>query len=329
MMNKKKIFVLIIFGLLSILLTSFVFVLKSPVFSVNKQELDIIVQSDRLYKDVGQMVSTPKARNYKNEESLNIIAKYIYDEFEKAEPDSLYEQVYNVRGETTLYKNIICSFGPKYAETIVVGAHYDVCGEQDGADDNASAVAGLLEIVRLFHETKPDLKYRYEFVAYTLEEPPFFRTTAMGSAMHASALKANNVKVKAMVCLEMIGYFTEEKNSQEYPLGILKALYPREGNFIAVIGQLSDNGLTKNFKKNMREVMTLGVESLNAPSSVRGVDFSDHHNYWNEGYPAIMITDTSFMRNKNYHKSTDTIDTLDFEKMAEVVKGVYHAILTM
>ncbi len=324
----RKLLFFIVISTPIILLTSFVIALKKPVFNVEESE-GVTVQSTRLYKDVETLVSTTKPRNYKNIENLNDVAKYIKNEFQQANPDSVYEQVFNVRGQKNVYKNVICAFGPKNASRIVIGAHYDVCQNQPGADDNASGVAGLLELVRLFGENKPDLKYRYEFVAYTLEEPPFFRTTAMGSAMHARYLKDHNIRVKAMICLEMIGYFSEEEKSQEYPSGILKTIYPSVGNFIAVIGKLSDNGLTKSFKKGMKEVMTLGVESLNAPAWIHGVDFSDHMNYWDAGFPAIMITDTAFMRNKNYHQKTDTIDTLNFDKMADVVKGVYNAILQM
>src|SRR5205807_1106325 len=116
----------------------------------------------------------------------------------------------------------------------------------------------------------PQLKYRIDLVAFTLEEPPFFRTSQMGSAVHAKYLFDNKIKVKAMVCLEMIGYFTDKPKSQEYPLRVLKAVYPSTGNFIAVVGSMGDDGLTRHMKKRMTEASKMGVESINAPSSMQG-----------------------------------------------------------
>ena len=79
-------------------------------------------------------------------------------------------------------------------------------------------------------------------------------------------------------------------------------------------------------KKYMRNNSSINISKLTAPAFISGVDFSDHRNYWKRGFKAIMLTDTAFYRNRNYHSSTDSLETLDYKKMAEVVKGVFAAI---
>jgi len=222
------------------------------------------------------------------------------------------------------YRNIIASFGPENGDRIVIGAHYDTAGSIPGADDNASGVAGLLEMARLLGAEH--LPMRTDLVAYTLEEPPYFRTPLMGSAVHAHYLKANNVRLRAMISLEMIGYFSDEDGSQDFPSALLWAFYPSRGNFIAVIGNIGSGFLVRDIKAAMMEATILPVYSLNAPSFFQGVDYSDQLNYWNEGFSAVMVTDTAFLRNKNYHKSSDVVETLDFQRMGEVVKAVHSAV---
>ncbi|MFN6945926.1 MAG: M28 family peptidase [Cytophagaceae bacterium] len=275
-----------------------------------------------LYRHVKELTSSEHARNAYNPEALNKVADYIMQEFKNLGLHP-YEQKYIV--DENEFKNIVCTLGPKDKPLIVIGAHYDVCGDQPGADDNASGVAGILELARLLSKDTT-LKYKIEFVAYTLEEPPYFRTQNMGSAVHAHSLKENNIEVRAMICLEMIGYFSEEKGSQSYPTALLKPFYPSKGNFILIVGQFGETKLVRTFKKGMRNNSRIDVRSINSPKFVTGVDFSDHLNYWAVGYPAIMITNTSFYRNRNYHEASDTIETLNFDKMSEVVAGIYGAV---
>ena len=130
-----------------------------------------------------------------------------------------------------------------------------------------------------------------------------------------------------MVCLEMIGYFSDEPNSQAFPLSLGKLLYPTTGNFISIVGNFSNIRTIRDFKAGMRAATTLPVYSINAPSFVTGVDFSDHRNYWQAGYDAIMITDSAFYRNKNYHTVDDTYDKIDYVHMAEVVNATYSAVV--
>lgn len=314
-------------AILSVLSLMALFFFGNKIVEKSKKPLKYLlpVSQDRLYKDVEALVNVHPARNYKNLASLNQVADYISEQFKLMGADFEFQE-YQVNGET--YKNVLASYGdPLAKKRIVVGAHYDVCGDQAGADDNASAVAGMLEIARLMFLKKPDLKYRVDFVAYSLEEPPFFNTEYMGSAVHARSLKQAEVDVELMVCLEMIGYFSDEPNSQEFPVSFLKWFYPTTGNFIAVIGKMGQGGKVRKFKKLMKRIAKIDVQSITAPTILPGIDFSDHRNYWAEGYPAVMINNTAFYRNKNYHEKSDNIESLNFDKMAEVVGSVYYAIV--
>ncbi|KOR33125.1 peptidase M28 [Achromatium sp. WMS3] len=262
-------------------------------------------------------------RHYDNVESLDKVASFIENQF-KDYGLATKMQIFNVEGEQ--YKNIIATYGQKTEEKIVIGAHYDVCGNQTGADDNASAVAGLLEIARLFALHNLASKYQIEFVAYSLEEPPFFGTDNMGSYIHAKSLHDNREKINCMICLEMIGYFTDKENSQNYPIEAMKAIYPTIGNFIAVVGNSSSGSLVSEITTHIKAA-SINVQKLEAPVNLPGIDFSDHRNYWYFGYKAVMITDSAFYRNPHYHRASDTADTLDYAKMGEVVKGITWALL--
>ncbi len=286
----------------------------------------IPVEKSRLYDDVFELTSITPARNHQNLVSLNYIAGYIAYEFNKLKCRVEWQK-YQAGGKE--YKNILATFGDVSKERIVVGAHYDVCGEGPGADDNASAVAGLLEIGRLLNQLGPTLNCGVELVAYTLEEPPYFATSHMGSAVHAHSLATAKAKVKAMICLEMIGYFSDEPYSQHFPFGPMKYFYPSTGNFITVVGKLSQRSFLQRFAKFMRQASNIDVQVFAAPAIMPAIGLSDHRNYWAQGYQAIMINDTSFFRNPHYHRKSDTIQTLNFEKMAEVIKGVYWAIVNL
>ncbi|HEX5761471.1 MAG TPA: M28 family peptidase [Thermoanaerobaculia bacterium] len=225
------------------------------------------------------------------------------------------------------YRNLIARFGPEGPERIVVGAHYDALGSHPGADDNASGVAGVLELARLLATRRPRLPV--ELVAFALEEPPYFGGPGQGSAVHARALRRRGVRVRAMLCLEMIGYFSDAPRSQDVPVRPLRLLYPSTGNFIAVVGKPGQGRLVRRVREAMRAATPLPVESIVAPAWLPGVDFSDHRSYWVEGYPAVMITDTAFYRNPHYHTARDTPDTLDYPRMAQVVDAVHAAVLAL
>lgn len=237
-------------------------------------------------------------RDAAHPENLDRVAGYIQEKL-KPFAERTEHQPYSVDGMTV--RNVRAFFGPKSEERIVVGAHYDVAGPYPGADDNASGVAGLLELARILSDLK--LEIQVELVSYPLEEPPYFFTKKMGSYIHAKSLRDQNVKVRAMIALEMIGYFTNEEGSQSYPLFLLRPFYPSVGNYIAVVGKLFQRGLVRKVKKAMKSAGPLPVESINAPQLLPGISLSDHLNYWRNGFPAVMITDTALYRNPNLSHS--------------------------
>ena len=271
------------------------------------------------------LTQAEESRNYYNRKGLDNAAAYIHSVF-KTYTDSVHYQTFEASHNT--FQNVIAVFGNPTGKTIVVGAHYDVYDEFPGADDNASAVAGLLEIARML-SSQTNLKYRFELVAYTLEEPPAFRTGAMGSYIHAKSLKDNNIDVYGMVCLEMIGYFSDEPGSQNYPLSFLKWIYGDKGDYIALVSRFGKGKFARRFTRNFAKSKKIKTAKATLPARVPGVDFSDHFNYWNFGYSALMITDTAFYRNGNYHQPTDTIETLDLERLGKVAEATFVALMKL
>ncbi|MCI5222697.1 MAG: M28 family peptidase, partial [Candidatus Electrothrix sp. AR4] len=132
-------------------------------------------------------------------------------------------------------------------------------------------------------------------------------------------------KVKAMICLEMIGYFVEK---QDYFSWALRLAYPRNGLYAAIVGRWQDRQLAKTVKRSFNGASDLQALSYSGPI-LFGADLSDHRNYWRHGYPAVMITDTAFLRNPNYHTRKDTAETLDYQRMAKVVDGVLSSVLKL
>lgn len=240
----------------------------------------------------------------------------------KAAGCSLEFQDYSASG--VMVKNIICT-KPGISvpgEIIVVGAHYDSF-DNPGADDNASGVAGLIELAEYAAARKYDRTVK--FIAFTNEEPPFFANEGMGSAVYARAARERNEDIKAALVLEMIGYFSENRLSQKYP-PLIGAILPGRGNFIAQIANFSSRKLAGRIDMAFRKASRLPIQTIALPSFVRGVDFSDHRNFWAEGYPAVMFTDTSFYRTPHYHKESDLPETLNYEYMASLMDGLKAAL---
>jgi len=285
------------------------------------------VDRARLEAHVRQLSEKLAPRDHSHVANLERVADYVRAEFSAAGAATS-DQAFTADGRT--YRNVRAFVGPPClpdGERVVVGAHYDTCGALPGADDNASGVAGLIELARALQAAPPALPV--ELVAFALEEPPHFRTPDMGSAVHARSLRRDGARVRAMISLEMIGCFRDEPGSQSYPAPLLGAIYPRRGDFIAVVACLGQAALTRRIKRAMAEASPLPVWSINAPRWIPGIDFSDHLNYWDAGFDAVMVTDTAFCRNVHYHESGDTADRLDFGRMADVVRGVHASIVDL
>lgn len=256
-------------------------------------------------------------------DSLARAEQYIREDFESAGLE-VREQAYDYNGQRVA--NLIAT-PPAAAGAnsyYVVGAHYDTVPSTPGADDNASAVAVLLELARRL--SGKSLPVPVKFVAFTLEEPPNFMTRRQGSRVFVRECKKAGDRIAAAVVLEMVGYTSPE---QHYPFVLRWAGYPSHGEYVGVIGDWKSRRFGRAVLKGFRSNPKLPVESLFVP--FRGwvlpvTRLSDHASFWDSGFPALMITDTAFMRNPNYHLPSDTIDTLDFGFMAELVRSLELAV---
>ena len=293
-------------------------IIAQPTFQKNSASR-FTASSDLLRAHVMALSSEFYPRDWENRKNLYRCADYIMSNLSNA-ADSAEFQVFKVHGHD--YRNVIARFGTGKGSKVIVGAHYDTCGDTPGADDNASGVAALLELARLFGDYPPGREV--ELVAYSLEEPPFFRTPNMGSAVHAASV--SNETITGVIILETMGFFSEERGSQSYPSLLLRLIYPSRGNFIAVVGPWNQGDWIKDVKAGMKGTTSLPVYSIRAPAAVPGIDLSDHMNYWPYGINAVMITDTAFYRNKAYHTLNDTADNLDYDALSKAVIGVFEAI---
>jgi Zn-dependent M28 family amino/carboxypeptidase len=293
-------------------------------FCLTSASAQNLVDTSSARQHLLNIIKTQTFRNHKNPPALNQVAAYIQNEFSKY-ADHVSVQTFMVNGIE--YRNIICSFDTLHEERIIIGAHYDVCGDQDGADDNASGVVGILELAKLLKGKK--LSSRIDLVAYSLEEPPYFESENMGSYVHAKYLKENKIKVRGVIAFDMIAYFSDEKNSQRFPAKFLKLFYGGKANFITVVQKFHNGKFPNKFKRKMKRHANIRTRSFKGPASMSSIGLSDHWSYWQFGFSALLVSDTSFFRNKNYHERTDTIETLDIYRMCRVIDSVYQAILHM
>ena len=240
---------------------------------------------------------------------------------------------YEVRAQSYRVKDIPChnlaveiQGTVRPDEILLIGAHYDTVSHSPGANDNGSAVAALLELSRLFRSKAP--KRTIRFVAFANEEPPFFKTSQMGSLVYAKACRGREENIAAMVCLETIGYYRQEPKTQKYPFP-LSFFYPDRGDFVAVVGNLRSRALVTSFTRYFMEGSDFPVECAAVFGFITGIDWSDHWSFWHCDYPAIMITDTALFRYPYYHSHEDTADKIDYRSLARVSHGIHQALKRM
>ena len=187
----------------------------------------------------------------------------------------------------------------------------------------------LLELARLHAETQ--FRKTVRFAAFTLEEPPFFRSRYMGSRIYARSLKERGEQVEEMLCLESVGYYSHDKGSQSFPWLVfwLRWRYPTTGKFITIVSNADSEQFQRQVRDALRADMSLPVETYTGPWWIPGVDWSDHGSFWNEGYPAVMLTDTALFRNPHYHRSRDLPETLDYQAMTGLVRGLFGALTAL
>ncbi|CAN5648192.1 M28 family metallopeptidase [soil metagenome] len=204
-------------------------------------------------------------------------------------------------------------------EVVVVGAHYDTVGGSPGANDNGTGIASVLELARRFaREPRP---HTLRFVAFVNEEPPFFQTEEMGSLVYARAAQRRGDRIRGMLSLETMGYYSDERGSQQYP-GPLSEFFPETGNFIAVVGNTGSSSLIRQIRDAFTEQTDFPIQAAPLPADLPGAGWSDHWSFWETGYPAVMVTDTAPFRYPWYHTADDTPDKIDFARLAVVVDGL-------
>jgi hypothetical protein len=276
---------------------------------------------DNLYRHVETLSVKIGERHLWKEESLQKAEEYIGSAL-SSYGYATGHQTYSCYGKSV--SNLIAEKTGSDPGTIVVGAHYDTVPGTPGADDNASGLAGLLELARLHQVIQG--KKTIVFVAFVNEEPPCFGSVHMGSMVYANSLKEQRIPLEVMISIEMIGYFRQER-IQKYPLPGMGFCYPKTGDYIGVVGNFRSSRYVSFIKKGIKKHSSIHARALTAPEFFGGINLSDNYSFWHHGYRAVMVTDTSFFRNMNYHLETDTIDTLNFDKMAEVVKGLHKTLL--
>ena len=215
----------------------------------------------------------------------------------------------------------------------MIGAHYDSVFGSPGANDNGSGAAAVLALAQRFaaRETEqssprwtPNKTLR--FVAFVNEEPPYFLSGEMGSLVYARRCKERGDKISAMISLETIGYFSDAPHSQTYPSPGLGVFYPKVGNFIGFVSNVQSRALLRRVIALFRKHAKIPSQGASLPAFIAGVSWSDQWSFWQEGYPAIMVTDTAPFRYPYYHSSNDTPDKLEYDRFALVVSGMEKVI---
>ena len=278
---------------------------------------------DHLIQHVHVLADHIGERNMWKYNKLERAAAYIHEAFINNGYAADYEK-FTVRDMTV--RNIVAEKKGPSDEIILVGAHYDSVRGSTGANDNASGVAALLEIARLLHGQK--LARTVRFVGFVNEEPPFFMSYEMGSRVHAKRARARDESIVAMISLETIGYYSDQRGSQNYPFPF-SFYYPDTANFIAFVGNIGSRSLVHKAVKSFRRHTDFPSEGVSAPGWITGIGWSDQWSFWREGFKAIMITDTALFRYDQYHTAADTPDKLSYDQMARVVNGIARTVVDL
>jgi Zn-dependent M28 family amino/carboxypeptidase len=287
-----------------------------PLFAegMNKEEIKKRLQQHLQYLsvDLGE-------RCIFRPQNLKAAEDYIAREFES--------QGYPVRRQPFICQRVevanVIAGHPDPRGYYLLGAHFDTVSDTPGADDNASGVAVLLEVARLAREaptSKP-----WAFVGFTTEEPPAYFTPYMGSRVYAKQARKNRENILGMLCLESVGYFVQEPNSQQIPLALKFLGYSTTGNYLGLVANWHSRLLLQKLERAFQAACSLPVSTLAVPlggTFIPETRLSDHANFWDEGYQAVMLTDTAFLRNPNYHSDRDTLDTLNLDAMVEITLGL-------
>jgi Zn-dependent M28 family amino/carboxypeptidase len=301
----------------------------SPTNGQPRQEIetmDLQQTKGRLHDHLVMLTRSIGERSVRYPINLRRTAEFIYAFFESIQvPVHLQSYPYREMSVSNVVAEM--SFGSAPSHHYLIGAHYDSVTGTVGADDNASAVAVLLETARELWAVAGDrsLDLKVTFIAFALEEPPVYGTRFMGSRVYAAKARREELALDGMICLEMVGYTCREPGCQRYPFPLMFFGYPKEGNFIGIVGNFGSRSFSRMLVKSFGQNTRLPVVSLSVPLDgwlLPAVRLSDHASFWDKGFPAVMVTDSAFFRNPHYHLPSDTMDKLDLDFMAELVKSL-------
>lgn len=303
---------------LSLALACIVF--ATPVYAeVEMPEAEL---SEGLRRHIAALADGIGTRGVHAPEAYQRAADYINHQFKELGYEPA-RQVYEVDRVQCANIEVERKGSSKPDKIIIIGAHYDTVRGTGGANDNSSGVAAMLMIADMLKRFSPAITVR--FVAFANEEPPYFQTSRMGSVIYAKRCSQRGENIVGMLSLETIGFYSDEPNSQRYPDPFAK-LYPSTGNFIGFVGNVESKEFLESFAALFRKICMVPLQSAAVPDMFPGVGWSDHWAFWQEKFPAIMVTDTAPFRYPHYHLSSDTPDKLDYDRMTRVVNGLAGAI---
>jgi Zn-dependent M28 family amino/carboxypeptidase len=252
--------------------------------------------------------------------------RYLHDQFTAY---GLPVALHRFQAFDTTYHNVIATLPPSNPSAtgppLIIAAHYDTVPASPGADDNASAVAVVLEAARALQSKR--LAGEVRLIGFCLEEEDL-----LGSLAYARELRDRGERIAGAIVLECVGYTSQIPGSQLAPPRLPIPL-PPVGDFLGVVGNALSGSLAAAVEEAARRhVPELKTISLLVPGNgevLPDTRRSDHAAFWHYGYPALMLTDTANFRNPHYHSPTDTIETLDFIFMQRVAEAVIAAAVTL
>jgi hypothetical protein len=280
---------------------------------------------DALRRDVKTLAGSIGERNLSRYPNLVAAADFLEASF-AAGGYNVRRQGYEVAGKICDNIEVEIPGADRPNEIVLIGGHYDSIEGSPGANDNATGAAAVLALARAFAGKKTSRTLR--FVAFVNEEPPYYRSPEMGSVVYARRARERGEKIVAMLSLETIGYYSEAEGSQQY-LFPLNLFYPSTANFIAFVGNISSRGLVREVVASFRRTAAFPSEGAALPDFIIGVGWSDQWSFWQEGYPAVMVTDTALFRYPYYHSDEDTPDKVRYDHLARVVAGLEEVVANL
>jgi hypothetical protein len=273
---------------------------------------------DALRRDVEKLAGEIGERNVLTPRKLRAAADWLETALTSA-GHKVSRQSFEAGGQSCQNLEVEIPGKTRGTEIVVIGAHYDSAIGCPGANDNGSAVAGLLALARAWTGRSPARTVR--FVLFVNEEPPFFETEQMGSLVYARRCRERNERIVAMLSLETMGYYSDTEGSQKYPFPV-GLFYPSRGDFIGFVGNTGNAKLVRQCVVAFRRHAQFPSEGGALPARLPGIGWSDHWAFWQAGYPALMVTDTAPFRYPHYHTPEDTPDKLDYDCLARVMDGL-------